>query len=186
MSSKTSEAVDDTNWYRFRRARSVQQFEKPKIITQVLSKNSSFTLDRYGEYYFVGGGNAGGFGIILKDEYAKDYYWILSLLNSKVLEFYLKRTSTLFRGGFYSYGKRFIEQLPIKIPFESDKGKCSELAKNQLERINRINEIGEKRTDERTRIENEIKKVDRQIDELVYEIYGITEAEKEIIENSLK
>jgi hypothetical protein len=50
----------------------------------------------------------------------------------------------------------------------------------------RLNKIGDKLTDERTRIENEIKKTDGQIDELIYKIYGITEAEKEIIEESSK
>ncbi len=42
-----------------------------------------------------------------------------------------------------------------------------------------------KKTDERARIEGEIKKTDAEIDELVYQIYGITNAEKKIIEESL-
>ena len=46
-----------------------------------------------------------------------------------------------------------------------------------------LNEIGDKLTDERTRIENEIKKIDRQIDELIYKVYGITEKQQKIIEN---
>jgi type II restriction/modification system DNA methylase subunit YeeA len=50
---------------------------------------------------------------------------------------------------------------------------------------NRINEIGDKRTDERTRIEMEIKKNDAEIDELIYQLYDITEDEKKIIEESL-
>jgi hypothetical protein len=50
----------------------------------------------------------------------------------------------------------------------------------------RLNEIGEKKTDERARIEEETKHTDNEIDELVYKIYGITEAEKKIIEESLK
>jgi len=46
--------------------------------------------------------------------------------------------------------------------------------------------IGDKLTDERAVIDDEIKKTDSEIDELVYRIYGITENEKEIIEGSLK
>lgn len=42
------------------------------------------------------------------------------------------------------------------------------------------------KTDERARIEEEIKKTDGEIDELVYTIYGITEEEKKIIEDSLR
>lgn len=39
---------------------------------------------------------------------------------------------------------------------------------------------------EKAKIEEEIKKTDAQIDELVYEIYGMTKEEKEIIEKSLE
>lgn len=45
-----------------------------------------------------------------------------------------------------------------------------------------LNEIGDKKTDERARIGKEIKKTDAKIDELVYKIYGITEEEKKVIE----
>ena len=37
-----------------------------------------------------------------------------------------------------------------------------------------------------TEIEEDIKKTDREIDEVVYDLYGITEEEKKIIEESLK
>lgn len=45
-----------------------------------------------------------------------------------------------------------------------------------------LSEIGDKKTDERAKIEEEIKKTDAEIDELVYEIYGITEEERRVIE----
>ena len=186
MTSDTSEAVNEMNYYRFRRARSQEQFEQRKILTQVLSSRNSFTLDEKGEFYFVGGGNAGGFGIILKDQHAKDYNVILALLNSRLLEFCLKRTSTPFRGGFYSYGKKFIENLPVIVPKGENWDKLDKLSGKQIEQAKRLNEIADKRTDERTKIEEEIKEIDSEIDELVYKIYGITENEKEIIEGSLK
>jgi type II restriction/modification system DNA methylase subunit YeeA len=40
--------------------------------------------------------------------------------------------------------------------------------------------------DKHKKIEEKIKKTDAEIDELVYKIYGITEEEKKIIEESLK
>ena len=39
---------------------------------------------------------------------------------------------------------------------------------------------------EKQKLEQEIKKTDNEIDELVYQLYGITEEEKKIIEESLK
>jgi len=46
---------------------------------------------------------------------------------------------------------------------------------------NTLTEMGNKKTDKRGRIETKLKEIDAKIDELVYKIYGITEAEKEII-----
>ena len=43
-----------------------------------------------------------------------------ALLSSRLLDFCLQRVSSPFRGGYWSYGKRFIEQLPIRtIDFNS-------------------------------------------------------------------
>ena len=50
----------------------------------------------------------------------------------------------------------------------------------------RFNEIGDKMTVERRHIEEEIKKTDAEIDELVYALYDITDEEKKIIEESLR
>ncbi|MDP2754193.1 MAG: TaqI-like C-terminal specificity domain-containing protein, partial [Nitrospirota bacterium] len=102
------------DWYAYGRRQNIEMFERKKIMTQVLASKNSFTLDEEEIYYFVGGGNAGGYGITLKEGY--NYKYILGLLNSSILEFYLKKISTIFRGGFYSYGRRFIEKLPIYIP----------------------------------------------------------------------
>jgi len=49
----------------------------------------------------------------------------------------------------------------------------------------RLNEFGDKKTSESARIEAEIKKTDNEIDELIYELYSITNEEKKIIEESL-
>ena len=49
-----------------------------------------------------------------------------------------------------------------------------------------LNEIGDKKTDEEVRIEEEIKKTDNKIDGLVYELYELTDEEIKIVEGRLK
>ena len=44
----------------------------------------------------------------------------------------------------------------------------------------------EKNENVRQKIQKEIEKTDKEIDELVYKLYGITEEEQKIIEESLK
>ena len=50
----------------------------------------------------------------------------------------------------------------------------------------KLQEIEDKNTLEKQKIQEEIKKTDKEIDELVYQLYGITEEEKKIIKESVK
>ena len=49
----------------------------------------------------------------------------------------------------------------------------------------RLVEIGDKITSETSDLNEKIARVDEDIDEMVYKIYGVTDAEKKIIQNSL-
>jgi hypothetical protein len=90
------------------------------------------------------------------------------------------------RGGFIELRTFEIEQLPIKKFPETKQQPLIKLVDKMLSLNKRLNEIGDKKTDKRDKIEEEIKKTDAEIDELVYKIYGITAKEKKIIEDSLK
>jgi type I restriction-modification system DNA methylase subunit len=104
------------NWYAYSRRQNLEQFDQPKIMTQVLASRASFALDLGEKLYFVGGGNAGGYGITIKPIKNLSLQYVCALLNSVLLDWHLKKSSSRFRGGFYSYARRFLEKLPIKIP----------------------------------------------------------------------
>lgn len=55
-----------------------------------------------------------------------------------------------------------------------------------MEKNKRLVELGDKNTSEIAKLKEEIERTDKEIDELVYKIYGTTEDEKKIIEDSLK
>jgi hypothetical protein len=126
-------------------------------LTQVLANQSSFTLDKNGQYYFVGGGNAGGYGILLNDILKgnnEKYKYVLALLNSKLLDFHLKAISSKFRGGYFSYAKRFIEQLPIylaspeeQLPFVKISARLLELYEMQYNKKDVKDEIKQLETE---------------------------------------
>ena len=101
------------DWHLFAYNKNLEKFEGTKILTQVLADRDRFTLDSEGRFYFVGGGNAGGYGVRLKDPSEGNLRYILGVLNSRPVEFYHHLISTPFRGGFFSYGRRFLEPLPI-------------------------------------------------------------------------
>lgn len=54
---------------------------------------------------------AGGYGLTVQDG-VDDLLYLTALLNSQVLDWYLKQVSTNFHGGYFAEKKQFIEQLP--------------------------------------------------------------------------
>ena len=110
--------------------------------------------------------------------------YLLAILNSRLIGYYTRRKygTTAMRGGFIELRTFEIEDIPIKQIPESQQQPIIKLVDKMLSLNKRLNEIGDKKTDERARIEEEIKKTDAEIDELVYKIYDITEDEKKIIE----
>jgi len=113
--------MQDNRWWAFGRRQNVDKMEPDKIMTNIMSEYSRFVADTEGEYYFLGGGNAGGYGIQLMDEYAptaEDHLYYVALLNSSVLEFYHKHIAPIFGGKYYSYNKRYLEPHPVVLPEE--------------------------------------------------------------------
>jgi hypothetical protein len=170
-------------WYTYSRNQALDVIPLPKIFTPDIASRSSFSLDGIGEIFFTGG-VAGGYGILVKEEFSREY--ILGLLNSKLLEYFMHNKSTSMRGGYYSYESRFIRNLPIHpINFNdpSDKARHDrmvELVDRMLDlhkRLHTANTPHEKEV-----LQRQIEATDEEIDGLVYELYGLTEEEIKIVE----
>jgi type I restriction-modification system DNA methylase subunit len=104
--------VYEEKWWGYPYPKNLEKFGAEKLMTQVLANQSSLAIDREGTFAFVGGGNAGGYGVTIEDGTIQ-HEALLALLNSTLLEWKLKKESSQFRGGYYSYAKRYIEKLPI-------------------------------------------------------------------------
>ncbi len=170
-----------SDWYDHSYRKNLEKFENTKILTQVLANQSSFTLDKNGQYYFVGGGNAGGYGILLNDILKgnnEKYKYVLALLNSKLLDFHLKAISSKFRGGYFSYAKRFIEQLPIYLASPEEQLPFVKISARLLE----LYEMQYNKKD----VKDEIKQLETELDYAVYELYGLTDEEVKIVEENTK
>ncbi len=175
----------ERDFYQFGRLQNIGKFEQPKLMTQVLASSNTFSIDEKGEFYFVGGGNAGGYGIILNEEYENYYLYMLALLNSNVLEFYLKNISTPFRGGYYSYGKRFIEKIPIAVS-EKYFDSVSELSRKIVDIAKEIQGSLGKETDKKHKLEQDLIYFNHELNNIIYELYGLKDKEIEVIENKIK
>jgi type I restriction-modification system DNA methylase subunit len=154
-----------------------------KILVREVGKKLTAAYDERGEYGYL----TGIYSISKFNEKYNPKY-ILALLNSKLLNFYYSSLygSSHMAGGYLNFHGSYIKTLPIYYADQSKQQSIVQLVDKMLSLNKRLNEIGEKKTDERVRIEEEIKKTDAEINELIYKLHGITESEKKIIEESLK
>ncbi len=162
------EIQDSTAYYR--------DFEKPKIVWGNLAKRSSFSLDETNGFYVNNPAN------ILPT----NSRYVLGILNSKLMSYFLKSICAERQGGFIEQKPVYVSQVPIKKPTKEQEIEMTQHVEKMLQLNEKLLKIGDKLTDERTRLEEEMKRIDAEIDNLVYEIYGLTDDEKKIIENSLK
>jgi hypothetical protein len=154
----------------------------PRLVSRLAA-----VYDREGRFYLD---NVDVGGLILKEKDDAQWLYILGLLNSKLLDFYLHRISVPFRGGFYSANRQFLEPLPIhRIDFDNPTEKkmhddLAAVVDKMLELNKRRAPIRNTPCNERDELLREIKRADSEIDNLVYDLYGLTEEERKIIEES--
>ncbi len=168
-------------WYAYIYPKNFNVMVKPKIFTPDLANVSSFSIDETGEVFFTGG-VAGGYGILPSPLVSR--YYLLGLLNSKLLQWYLRQYSTMMRGGWFSYESRFIRDLPIKLLNNSNlaDAKQQELLIELVKLMLDLNKRTPATPQEQESLQRHITATDRQIDQLVYQLYGLTDEEIKIVE----
>jgi len=137
-----------------------EDFEKPKIVWGEISDKPKFAFEDAGYY-------AEATTFLMTGEKLK---FLLAILNSKVSEWYFNLIGTTTGMGTNRWKKYKIELLPIKVPTESQE-QTIEILVNEILSIKKRNASADT-----TDLENEI-------DQLVYQLYDLTEEEIEIIEN---
>ena len=128
------------------------------------------------------------YGITLKLEVQISPRFVLGLLNSKLLDFFLKKVSTTMRGGFFRYFTQFIEKLPIVLPDfaqPADKSRHDKVVGLVDRMLLLMPKLGAATADaEKAVLQNAVTATDRQIDALVYELYQLTPEEIALVEGA--
>jgi hypothetical protein len=170
---KWYEIQDDVAYYKV--------FDGPKIIFPDIAKGPRFSLDTNGHYltntaYCLG----------------TDDHYLLGILNSRLFWFAISNISIPFgiRAGEYRYRLiyQYMEKVPIRVIDQSskvDKARHDSIV-SLVERMLKLHkDLPKARTAPgKTAIERQIAATDKQIDALVYELYGLTEEEIRIVEGN--
>ena len=115
-----------------------------------------------------------------------DFKFLLGILNSKLLTFYYRAKCLTNKNSIAQAKKVDLDQLPIYKVNQSntnDKARHDKIVSLVDQMLSLNKQLPSAKTDhEKTALQRQIYATDKQIDELVYDLYGITEEEKKIIE----
>jgi len=155
--------TSDFGPYGLHRAREQYFFEGEKIIvTRKCPKEPIFTYTDFDSFV------AQTFFVIKSTRINLKY--LTGLLNSKLIAFWLRKKGKM-QGNAYQLDKEPLLEIPIYKPSDKDANEIAKL----VDKIISLKQQGKDTTD-----------LENQIDQLVYEHYGLTEEEIAIIENSNK
>lgn len=185
LSKRSINASKNPKWYQYGRSQSLTKFhDTAKLIWPVLSTRPSYIFDA-DNLQFTGGGNGPYYSLISSSAYSP--LFILGILSHPLFEAMVKAGASEFRGAFYSHGKQFIENLPIKaIDFADSK---------QVKQHNAIVKvvrqlIDTKQTYNQTHLDSKKKVLQRKLDFLntdlinqINRLYQITAAEMDTVLN---
>ena len=167
-------------WYALQRYGSSysQEFEKVKIVYPEISKKPEFALDESGIYI-----NNKCFTIPTDDKY------LLGILNSTLVAFLFSILLPRLQGGFFSPASVVFRDFPIR-PIDpsspDDMAKHDRMVSLVETMLDLHRRLPTAATDhEKNLLERQIEATDRQIDTLVYDLYGLTDDEIRIVEASV-
>ena len=131
---------------------------------------------------------SGGFTITVSDQQPLSPLYVLGVLNSRLLYWVLERISNRFRGGWITCTKQYVGTLPIRnIDFSNraDKSFHDRIVESVEAMLGLQKQLEHAQTrNEKTLIQRQINATDRQIDRLVYDLYGLTAEEIAIVEQT--
>ena len=151
-----------------------EEFEKPKLLWPEIAGSARFTYDDSGFY-------ANNKVFIVPD----GPKYLLGLLNSSLLRFFIHNICTDLQGNSFNFSGIFVGKAPIRvIDFKNSSEKATHDKIVSL--VDRMLDLHKKKaalppSAEREKLEREIAVTDEKIDEIVFELYGITDEERKEI-----
>jgi len=148
-------------WWELRFCDYYEEFEKEKIIIPAIVKSASYGYDKHNYI-----GNDKTTIIPTTDVY------LFGMLNSSLIDFYLRNIASTKQNGYFEYKPVYLAQLPIYNATEAKKQEIETATKEVMQNKSRAS------------IDTTFD--EQEIDQLVYELYELTEEEIKTIEDCIK
>jgi hypothetical protein len=168
-----------STWWQYGRTNNLSEFEVQKIIFPDITNKPEFTYDISGKIYHT----TTIYGILFNEKALHPPFFYLGILNSKITWLFVSSTGTILRGGYTRFHKQYIERLPIPEASDFQANELIELVSSILKLYEEIKTIRVPNKIEQ--IKNRIQYTDDRINQLVYELYGMTKEEIKVIEDKI-
>jgi len=133
----------------------------------------------------TGGGNGPYYGIKMKSGNQLSIFYIHAILSNPVIEALIKSGSSFFRGNYYSHGKTYIKDVPIRIPNLEDSTEretYEEIVRQVQIHYTTVTRFGQATTPGvKIGLEMQKEQQKREIDRLVNSLYGLTEHDMQLV-----
>ncbi len=161
-------------WWELRACKYYSEFKKMKFILPDISLRGNFMLDEKGIFFCLNT----AYIITTEDKY------LLGILNSNLTTFIYKQISSSYKGGYLRFIYQYLARLPIhKINFNSlTENNQYKKVISLVDQMLAFHKQNPRTPQAKESLHREIEETDKQIDQLVYELYGLTEEEIKIVE----
>jgi hypothetical protein len=159
------------NWYCFSRPQNMTEFEAVKIMTPEIALGGQMSFDKTGSMYHT----TKIYSFVFDKEVKDNPKYLLGILNSKLLWFFLSLTGYVLRGGYFTFKTEYLKPFPI--PCSLSKKPPTQLQHDEIVKL-----VDKILTTKRANPKADTSALEAQIDQLVYQLYGLTEEEIKIVE----
>ncbi len=171
-------------WFGFSAPRNLSDHDKAHLLVPLLANKGLYsTIYSNSKYCLMA---SGGFSLYFQHNNGMSINYIWGLLNSKLLFWKLKQISNIFRGGWVTCTKQYVQTMPIKsinLSNPTQKTQHDRMVALVDQMLDTQKRLQAARSEiERKPYQQMADALDKQIDALVYELYEITPEEIKIVE----
>jgi type I restriction-modification system DNA methylase subunit len=171
------------DWWRYTWPLHQEYYSRRRIISPFLATENRFALVEDGR--FIGLTDT---IVLFENKQPESLKYLLGILNSKLLTVRFRTIGKLKGGGIYEYFWNSVSKLPIRrIDFAStaDRTRHDRLVGLVDKMLDLVPKLRTARSEsERATLQNAVTATDQQINALVYELYGLTPEEIELVEKN--
>ncbi len=156
------------HWHTYIYPKNLNKFEQPKLSSmEICANHPNVTLNHEKLYH-----TTKAYSWVKKEETKESYEFLLAIANSKLLWWFLKTTGDTLQGDARTFKTNYLNPFPLPITVEQ------EIEDSITDKVKKLMELKKQNPQADTT------DLETQIDQLVYALYGLTEDEIKIVEQT--